>query len=302
MDVNYELYKVFYYVAKFNSFSEAAAKLYISQSAVSQSIKSLESKLGIKLFIRNTKNIKLTTEGEKLFAYVEQAVNLFSRGEQLIEEMKDLIEGEVRIGASDTICRHFLLPHIERYNNLYPNIKIQIISRTSPVCTQLLEKGEVDLAVVNINENCDYKSFNINILKEIKDIFVAGKKFEELKDKKMSLAELAQYPLLILEKNTNTRVFFEKLFQQQSLEVKPEIELSSIDLLIDMAKIGLGISYVVKDAASSAINEGSLFSIDLEEKIKPRQLGLLTHKDIPLTRAAQEFVELVVGSALMYSL
>jgi len=302
MDVNYELYKVFYYVAKFNSFSEAAAKLYISQSAVSQSIKSLESKLGIKLFIRNTKNIKLTTEGEKLFAYVEQAVNLFSRGEQLIEEMKDLIEGEVRIGASDTICRHFLLPHIERYNNLYPNIKIQIISRTSPVCTQLLEKGEVDLAVVNINESYDYKSFSVNILKEIEDIFVAGKKFDELKGKRMSLAELAQYPLLILEKNTNTRVFFEKLFQQQGLEVKPEIELSSIDLLIDMAKIGLGISYVIKDAAASAIDEGSLFEIKLEEKIKPRQLGLLSHKNIPMTRAAQEFVELVVGSALMYSL
>lgn len=295
MDVNYELYKVFYYVAKFNSFSEAAAKLYISQSAVSQSIKSLESKLGIKLFIRNTKNIKLTTEGEKLFAYVEQAVNLFSRGEQLIEEMKDLIEGEVRIGASDTICRHFLLPHIERYNNLYPNIKIQIISRTSPVCTQLLEKGEVDLAVVNINESYDYKSFSVNILKEIEDIFVAGKKFDELKGKRMSLAELAQYPLLVLEKNTNTRVFFEKLFHQEGLEVKPEIELSSIDLLIDMAKIGLGISYVIKDAAASAINEGSLFSIDLEEKIKPRQLGLLTHKDIPLTRAAQKFVELVIS-------
>jgi len=295
MDVNFELYKVFYYVAKFNSFSEAAAKLYISQSAVSQSIKSLESKLDIKLFIRNTKNIRLTSEGEKLFAYVEQAVNLFSRGEQLIEEMKDLIEGEVRIGASDTICRHFLLPYIEKYNNLYPNIKIQIISRTSPVCTQLLEKGEVDLAVININENYDYKSFNVNILKEIKDIFVAGKKFEELKDKKMSLAELAQYPLLVLEKNTNTRVFFEKLFHQEGLEVKPEIELSSIDLLIDMAKIGLGISYVIKDAAASAINEGSLFSIDLEEKIKPRQLGLLTHKDIPLTRAAQKFVELVIS-------
>lgn len=299
MDVNYELYKVFYYVAKFNSFSEAAAKLYISQSAVSQSIKSLESKLGIKLFVRSTKNIRLTTEGEKLFAYVEQAVNLFSKGERLIDEMKELEEGEVRIGASDTICRHFLLPYIEEYNNLYPNIKIQIISRTSPVCTQLLEKGEVDLAVVNINENYDYKSFNVNTLKEIEDIFVAGKKFDFIKDKKVSLAELSQYPLLVLEKNTNTRVSFEQLFREHNLEVKPEIELSSIDLLIDMAKIGLGISYVIKDAAVSAINEGSLFEINLEEKINRRQLGLLTHKDIPLTRAAQKFVELVIGSALM---
>ncbi|SHI41084.1 LysR family transcriptional regulator [Lutispora thermophila] len=297
MDVNFELYKVFYYVAKLNSFSEAADKLYISQSAVSQSIKALESKLGIKLFIRNTKNIRLTTEGEKLFAYVEQAVNLFSKGERLIDEMKELEEGEVRIGASDTICRHFLLPYIERYHTQYPNIKIHIISRTSPVCTQLLEKGEVDLAVVNINENYDYKSFNISILKEIEDIFVAGKRFNVLKGRKVTLEELSQYPLLILEKNTNTRASFDKLFQEQGMKVKPEIELSSIDLLIDMAKIGLGISYVVKDAAVSAISDGSLFTIDLKEKIKPRQLGLLIHKDIPLPRAAQELVNLVIASA-----
>lgn len=295
MDVNFELYKVFYYVAKFNSFSEAASKLYISQSAVSQSIKALEAKLGIKLFIRNTKNIRLSLEGEKLFAYVEQAVNLFSTGERLIDEMNDLKEGEVRIGASDTICRHFLLPYIEKYNTMYPNIKIHIISRTSPVCTELLEKGEVDLAVVNINDNYEYKSFDVMILKEIEDIFAGGKKFSKLKGKKMSLTELTQYPLLVLEKNSNTRVFFDKLFMQHGLDIKPEIELSSIDLLIDMAKIGLGISYVVKDAASSAIEEGSLFQIDLEEKISPRYLGLMTHKNVPLPAAAQEFVNLVVG-------
>lgn len=295
MDVNFELYKVFYYVAKYNSFSQAASKLYISQSAVSQSIKALENALDIKLFVRNTKNIKLTSEGEKLFAYVEQAINLFFKGERLIEEMKDLLEGEVRIGASDTICRHFLLPYVEEYHSLYPDIKIKIISRTSPVCTQLLEKGEVDLAVVNINENYDYKNFNVRMVKEIEYVFVAGRKFEHLKGKKLSLAELAQYPLLVLEKNTNTRAFFERLFAQHNLEVTPEIELSSIDLLIDTAKIGLGISYVTKEAAIPAIEAGSLFEIELEEKLTPRHMGLLTHKDVPLTRAAQEFVNLVVS-------
>lgn len=296
MDINFEFYKVFYYVAKYKSFSDAASKLYISQSAVSQSIKILEQKLGCRLFIRNTKNIRLTIEGEKLFAYVEQAVNLFSIGERLIDEMSDLKEGEVRIGASDTICRHFLLPYIEKYNTLYPNIKIHIINRTSPVCINLLEKGDVDLAVVNINEKYDNKNFKVRMLKQVEDIFVGGKKYSDLKDRSISLAELSQYPLLVLEKNTNTRLFFDKLFQQYGLDTKPEIELSSIDLLIDMAKIGLGISYVTKEAAFIAIEEGSLFQIHLEEKISPRYLGLMIHKNIPLPAAAQEFVNVMLGA------
>lgn len=293
MDVNFELYKVFYYVGRYKSFSEAASKLYISQSAVSQSIKTLEAKLGSRLFIRNTKNIRLSAEGEKLFAYVEQAVNLFSKGERLLDEMQNLKEGEVRIGASDTICRHFLLPYIEKYNDLYPNIKIHIINRTSPVCTSLLEKGEVDLAVVNIDEESEYKNFEVRILKQVDDIFTAGKKYEKLKGKTISLAELSRYPLLALEKNTNTRVFFDQLFQQHGLNVKPEIELSSVDLLIDMAKIGLGISYVTKEAASLAMDEGSLFQINLKENINPRYLGLLIHKNIPLPAASQEFVNVL---------
>ncbi|MDD2481044.1 MAG: LysR family transcriptional regulator [Lutispora sp.] len=294
MDINFEFYKVFYYVAKYKSFSDAASKLYISQSAVSQSIKILEQKLGCRLFIRNTKNIRLTIEGEKLFAYVEQAVNLFSTGERLIDEMSDLKEGEVRIGASDTICRHFLLPYIEKYNTLYPNIKIRIINRTSPVCISLLEKGDVDIAVVNINEKYDNKNFKVRMLRQVEDIFVGGKKFSELKGKGISLAELTKYPLLALEKNTNTRVSFDKLFQQHGLDVKPEIELSSTDLLIDMAKIGLGISYVTKEAASIAIDEGSLFQIKLGKKISPRYLGLMTYKDVPLPAAAQEFVNVIL--------
>lgn len=291
MDVNFELYKVFYHVAKCKSFSEAASRLYISQSAVSQSIKLLEEKLKCRLFIRNTKNIKLTKEGEKLFIPIEQAVNLIMVGERTIDDIHNLKEGEVRIGASDTICRHYLLPYIEKFNNLYPNIKIHITNRTSPVCTKLLQKGDVDLALINILDDYDYKGFDVKKLRKVNDVFIAGSKFIELSNRKVSLKELSHYPLLALEKNTNTRHFFDELFESNGLYTKPEIELSSVDLLIDIAKIGIGISYVPKLAALEEIRLGRLFIININETIPERYLGLIIVKNMPLPIAAKKFID-----------
>lgn len=294
MDVNFELYKVFYHVAKYKSFSEAASRLYISQSAVSQSIKLLEQKLNCRLFIRNTKNIKLTKEGEKLFIPIEQAVNLIMAGERTIDDIHNLKEGEVRIGASDTICRHYLLPYIEEFNNIYPYIKIHITNRTSPVCTKLLQKGDVDLALINILDDYDYKGFDVKKLREVNDVFIAGSKFSELSNRKVSLKELSQYPLLSLEKNTNTRRFFDELFESNGLYTKPEIELSSVDFLIDMAKIGIGISCVPRLAAMEEIRLGGLFIIDISETIPKRHLGLITIKNMPLPIAAKKFIDILL--------
>ena len=137
MDINYELYKVFYYVAKTLSFSEASKQLYISQSAVSQSIKSLETKLNQHLFIRSTKKVKLTPEGEMLFKHVEPAVNLIIRGENQILDANTLNGGQLRIGASDTICRYFLIPYLEEFHAHFPNVHIKVTNQTSARCVDL---------------------------------------------------------------------------------------------------------------------------------------------------------------------
>ena len=148
IDINYELYKVFYHVASTLNFSEASKQLFISQSAVSQSIKTLERKLDQVLFIRSTKKVQLTPEGEILMRHIEPAMNLIQRGEaQLLDAAST--GGQIRIGASDTICRYFLIPYLERFHKTFPNAHIKVINQTSLKCAELLKSGLVDLIVVN---------------------------------------------------------------------------------------------------------------------------------------------------------
>ena len=211
MDINHELYKVFYHVASTLSFSEASKALFISQSAVSQSIKVLEKRLGRKLFIRSTKKVKLTREGEILFDHIEPAINLISLGENRILEAKSLNGGQLLIGASDTICRYYLKPYLKEFHNRYPNVHIKVVNGTSLKCVELLKEGISDLIIVNTPN---------------------------------SLAELQRYPMMMLDKASTTSEFLHRLFLNEHLELIPEIELSSNDLLIDLAKIGLGIACV----------------------------------------------------------
>lgn len=293
MDINFELYKVFYHVARNLSFSAAAAELFISQSAVSQSIRLLETKLKASLFIRHTKKVKLTPEGHALFEHIEKAFNIIKTGERSINNINLLKQGEIKLAASDTICKYHLLPYFKKFSELYPNIKISITNRTSPVCIELLQKGIVDLSVVNLPEReSAYKNITIKKLKAIHDVFIAGSNFASLNNRSVAPAELEQYPILMLETNTITRNFFESFLQKNALTIVPEIELGSVDLLIELAKIGLGISFVASEYVQKELSTGELFTLNIKGKIPPRYLGLATSDNIPLPLAAQKLVEL----------
>ena len=196
MDINYELYKVFYYVATTLSFSEASKQLYISQSAVSQAIKALEKRLDQTLFIRSTKRVQLTPEGELLLRHVEPAMNLIKRGEaQLVDNSSG---AQIRIGANDTICRYFLVPYLEKFHKEFPNAHIKVTNQTSYKCVELLDSGQVDLIVVNYPNSHIGKPYVIKNIAKFQDKFVANKAFSELKDKKVSLRTLLNYPLIML--------------------------------------------------------------------------------------------------------
>lgn len=293
MDISFELYKVFYYVAKNLSFSEASARLFISQSAVSQAIKQLEKKMDCRLFIRNTKQVKLTQEGEILFRHVEQAFNFIKAGERGISDVHSLKHGDVRIGASDTICKYYLMPYLKEFNRLYPQIKLRVTNRTSPVCMELLKKGSVDVSIVNIPAGGADKNLQVKKVRTIQDVFVAGNSFAHLKDRPVALKELERYPLLMLEKNTTTRVFIDALLEKKGVHITPEIELGSVDLLIELAKIGLGISFVVKDYVEKELAGKDLFILNINEEIPKRHLGIMTNKNVPVPVAAQKFIELL---------
>ena len=287
MDINYELYKVFYYVANTLSFSEASKQLFISQSAVSQSIKALEKKIGQTLFVRSTKKVLLTPEGEILLRHIEPAINLIKRGESQIVEAAST-GGQIRIAASDTICRYFLVPYLERFHKEFPNAHIKVTNGTSIQCAELLENGQVDFIITNYPNSYISNFSKIKVIKEFQDVFVANEAFEHLKDRKNSLKELLNHPILMLDKRSTTSEFLHALFQKHQLDLVPEIELSSNDLLIDLANIGLGIAFI-PDYCLRQTNP-ALFVVETEEQLPPRQLALAYNSNLPVSRVTQEFM------------
>ena len=289
MDINYELYKVFYYVAKTLSFSEASKLLFISQSAVSQSVKSLETKLNQNLFIRSTKRVKLTPEGEVLFKHIEPAINLIIRGENQILDANALNGGQLRIGATDTICRYYLVPYLKTFHAHFPNVHIKVTNQISSKCVDLLENGQVDLIVTNYPNPRLNAVPNIRKVKEFKDVFIAGNHFSYLKNKSLRLEELQGYPILMLDKNSTTSEFLHNLFQQKQLDLVPEIELSSNDLLIDLARIGLCIAFVPDYSVPE--NDPGIFTIKTTDILPPRHLIVGYNDKVPMSEAAKYFIE-----------
>ncbi len=292
MDINFELYKIFYHVAKNNSFSDAAAKLHVSQSAVSQAVKNLEAKTGSQLFFRKTREIKLTPEGELLFKHIEQAYNFIKTAENKLLESQNLVNGEIRIGVSDTICKYYLIDKIDKFIKKHPKVKIQVINRTSHQIQSILQEGKIDFGIVTLPVH--EKGIAVENFKYVEDIFVASNRFIELKGKEVSLKELSEYPLLMLDRNSSTRRNIDFFAQKKGINLIPEIELESIDLLLEFAKIGLGIAHVLKESASSFIDKNELFKVELKEKLALRKLGIITMKNVPVSRTSAEFTKFLV--------
>ena len=293
MDINYELYKVFYHVAVTLSFSEASKQLFISQSAVSQSIKVLEKKLNQTLFIRSTKKVQLTPEGEILLKHIEPAMNLIKRGENQLLEANTLNGGQLRIGASDTICRYFLVPFFKEFHLKYPNVHIKVANQTSIACAKLLENGQADFIITNYPNSSLSNAHNIRILKEFSDVFVANPAHFPLTDHKLSLQELQSYPILMLDRKSTTSEFLHHMFQKNQLDLVPEIELTSNDLLIDLARIGLGIAFVPDFCIPEQDQE--LFILNLEEQMPKRQIVAAYNENMPISQAARQFMEMLGG-------
>lgn len=294
MDINFDLYKVFYQVATSASFSDAAAKLFISQSAVSQAIKNLEQRLGAQLFMRQTRHLQLTPEGELLLSHVGQAYNLLKTAEAKLSEMQNLETGSIRIGASDTVCRYYLLPFLEHFSLNYPKIKIQFLNRTSPQLIEALQDGMIDFAIVTLP--IAKKNLAVQELIAVNDILVSANRFGTLKGHQVSWDELSQYPLLLLEKNSATRRNFDNFLKRQGIRIVPEIELESVELLVEFAKIGLGIAHVVKESVLDSIKAGQLFMVKTQQPLPTRKLGIITSKSMSLSQAGKKFIEQLTDS------
>ena len=291
MDINYELYKVFYNVATSLSFSEASKKLYISQSAVSQSIKTLEKKLGQPLFIRSTKKVQLTSAGTLLLKHVEPAMNLISRGESQLLDSGSLGLGQLHIGASDTICRYFLVPYLKQFHKKFPNVPIKVTNATSIQCVELLDQRKVDLIVTNFPNSYLNHSYIQKTVCNFSDVFIANPAYFNLKEKEISFEELKQYPILMLSRQSTTNEFLHNVFLQHQLELVPEIELNSNDLLIDLARIGLGVAFVPDYCLTKESKD--LFILNTKEKMPTRQMVVSVNTTLPVSASTEEFLNLL---------
>ena len=290
IDINYELYKVFYHVASTLNFSEASKQLFISQSAVSQSIKTLERKLDQTLFIRSTKKVQLTPEGEILMRHIEPAMNLIQKGEaQLLDASST--GGQIRIGASDTICRYFLVPYLNEFHKKYPTVPIKVTNATSLACVGLLEQGKVDLIVTNAPNPRLNQSYIVKTVAEFHDVFIANPACFPFAGDEISLQDLAAYPLIVLERKCTTMEFLRNLFLQHHLELLPAIELSSNDLLIDLAHIGLGIGFAPDYCVDK--HPEQLTTLRIRETIPARQMAACVNPSMPVNESTQNFLELL---------
>ena len=290
--VNLDLYRVFYTVAKCGSLTRAAEELYISQPAVSQSIKQLEIQLGISLFKRTHRGMELSEHGGKLiFKEVERALELFNEAESRIEQMKTDATGTIRIGASDTIFEYFLADKIVDYHEKFPAVKIELMADFTPDTIEKLKANRCDIAFVNLPIEIDQDLRLDENCMRLHDIFIAGEKFEELSVSVLSLEQLKKYPLITMDKNTVAYRSLCSFFASLGMEMEPAIEVGSWDLMKRLVAKGMGIGVIPKEYAQRELNSGELFEVRTDPVLPVRSVGMLLSKNQPVSYALHSFID-----------
>lgn len=281
MDIDFELYRVFYTVATIGNITKASQELMISQPAVSKSIKKLEEQLGGVLFTRTKRGVVLTEEGREFYKYIKQAVEQINNAESKFSDLINLEIGTIRIGISTTLTRQFLLPYLERFHKEYPRINIQILTNVSSELFNKLQMGLLDIVIVNLPYACN-SEIEIKELQEVHDVFIVGNGYKKLVGKKMKLGELANYPLVLQAKGSISRSFLDKFLADNKVTLEPEMNLASFTLVCDFTKIGFGIGYSTKEYIHDALENEELYVLNVEPKIPSRKIGLAySKKNLP---------------------
>ena len=290
--VNLDLYRVFYTVAKSGSLTKAAEELYISQPAVSRSIKQLETQLGITLFTRTHRGMQLSANGGKLiFAEVEKALNLLSDAENRITEMKTSATGTIRIGASDTIFEYFLADKIVEFHERFPAVKFELLADITPDTIEKLKAEKCDVAFVNLPIPSEPDLTLYGNCMRLNDIFVAGDKFAGLKDEETALETLKKYPLILVEENTVSRKSLDNFFHSVGIEMTPSSEVGSWDLMKRLVIKGMGVGVIPREYVAQLLEEGTLFEVKTDVALPIRSVGMLLPKHKPTSYALHAFTE-----------
>lgn len=286
--ISMDQYRIFYFAAKLGNISKAAEVLFVSQPAISKSIKNLEEQSKCKLFIRSSKGVRLTSEGEILYNHIKTTFENLLSGERLLQRLVLREEGVVKIGISNTLCKFFLLPYIKSFHDKYPKIKIQVVNRSSTDTLVLMDEGLVDFVITSSAIQSDL--YTVIDLVSIQDIFVTAKKSDSLNGE-IPIEKLKQYPIMMLEKKNITREYIDTFLNKQQIVLIPEIEISSMEFLIEFAKIGLGIATVIKEFVLEDLKKELLYEINVTPAIPHRNIGIIYKNQIPIANAAKAFIE-----------
>ena len=290
MAVKLELYRVFKEVAETGNISLAAKNLYISQSAVSQSVKQLETALQARLFARSPRGVSLTWEGQMLYQYVRSALGLLATGEDKLSQAQQLLLGTLTIGASDTVTSFFLTPFLETFHRQHPGIRLKIVSGRSAKVLSMLRSGAVDIAFASSPSEPGLSTWSCFATHSV---FVAGSGYDCDFDHVYTRQEIADFPLILLERKASSRVFLEQEFLKNGVTLTPEIELSSRGLLVSLARIGLGVAGVTLEFVRDALDAGDIRLLKTDFTIPPRSVDMCTLREVSPTAAASAFMEMV---------
>ena len=290
MNSNFEYYKIFYYVAKYENLTKAATALKTSQPAVTRTIHKLEGELGCRLFTRSKTGMKLTPEGRTFYGYVAAGCAQFFKGENDLSNLISLENGTIYISATETALHCYLFQAMEEFNSLYPNVRFKILNNSTTESVNAVKEGKVDLAFVSANLQVA-KPLRMKILRKYRDILIAGKRFEELKAGKeeLSLKELVSYPWISLTAETMSRRFLNEYFEKNSLTFTPDMELATTDMILPAVKHNLGLGFIPAEFADSELKSGQVFEIKVKEKLPERNIILIYDMEYPQSIAAKEF-------------
>lgn len=292
MDIDLDLYRVFYNVAKEGSISATANILYISQPAITFQIKKLEEQLGVSLFTRTKHGMVLTDEGKVLFEYVKKGIENISNGENALSNLKNLDSGTIRIGVSTTICRYILMPYLEKFHEKYPNIDIQINNNISNNLIKELRNGNLDILIL-FSPSTDNKDLVLTPIKEVQDIFVGNKKYYDLINKSKVLNNLKKYPLIFPNSSSNSRTYLNKFLKENNVNLKPKLEVVSYNLIVDLIKAGFGIGYVTKEFIKDELDNKSLYEIKITPSIPKRTIVIATMDKKEPNYSVKKIIEMI---------
>lgn len=292
MGVPYDYYRIFYYVAKYRSFTRAAEVLMNSQPNITRSMNNLEQALGCPLFVRSNRGVTLTPEGEKLFSHVKVAQEQLLAAEKELEREKELQSGQLYIGCSETALNLFLLERLKTFHHRYPGIRLRISNHSTPQAVAAAAQGTVDLAVVTTPVNAG-KEMKQTVLMEFQEQLICGAELRSLTGKMHSLRELEQYPLVMLNRDTTTYVFYNELFLRYGLILEPDTEVATTDQILPLVKHDLGLGFLPEKMVIDAVERCEVFPVALKEDIPLRSVVLVRHRQRAMSAAARAFVKML---------